>query len=90
MKLSKDLKAALEAKGGPPVTEGKITLDIASGKLDEVTYSYNGEEPLVFGVHLRCIQFDKTNGNIIKLESLTKVSKLLGDDEHYRLLELKK
>ena len=78
VKLDKGLKASIHAKGGLPLKQGEVQIDYAQGTFDEVTMTHSGEDPLVFAVHLEKILFDKANGVITGMNSLTEVLKLLG------------
>jgi hypothetical protein len=79
-KVSKDLKAALDAKAGQPLIEGEVKVEYASGKSDEVNLTYTGKDPLVFAVHLEILEFVKDNGNIINMKPLKTVTRLLSDE----------
>ena len=81
MRLTKDPRTKLEAKGGQPVVEGQFKMEYTSGTLDEATMTYVGKKPLVFAAHLEKIEFAKDTGQITNLEPLSQVVKLLAPED---------
>jgi hypothetical protein len=49
----------LNAQEGQPILEGQFKMEMAKGKLDEVTMTYAGNKPLVFAAHLEKIEYKR-------------------------------
>jgi len=57
--------------------EGQFKMEMAEGKLNEVTMTYAGNKPLVFAAHLEKIEYDKDNGKVAGMKPASQVNQLL-------------
>ncbi|MGA7043198.1 MAG: hypothetical protein WBY71_05985 [Nitrososphaeraceae archaeon] len=67
----------MNAQEGQPVLDGQFKMEMAKGKLDEMTMTYARNKPLVFAAHLEKVEYDKDNGNIAGMKPASQVNQLL-------------
>jgi hypothetical protein len=70
IKVTSGSENKFEAKVEKDGIGGTVTVSFVKGTSDEVTISYKGPRPLVFGAHLERLVFDKQSAKITQLRAV--------------------